>query len=226
MERSRFHMPQYVRPVVISVANFDKLLKEGRSFEEYFQAVGEQAIDFTHEAVLPAKSDYPSAAEMYDAYTPGETPVTRPDTTRPASPSETTDEQVSEIAPESKPQTAPGKKPESEQEAFERMFDAIPLAPPSVKPAAPQPERQTPQPQPEPETAHNQSQFRSRSHKLLHRVYHSRSPKASRHLGVHLNRSPRPHHKARRSRFLPYLMWTMTTTPNLSLRASSRHARA
>ena len=157
MERSKFRLPQYVRPVVISVANFDKLLKEGRSFEEYFQTVGEQAIDFTHEAVLPADADYPPAAEMYDAYAPGERPGETP--SEPSAPrtlpsveadqseatalpeSETVTESEGDTLQDRQPEaeSAPETRPETEQERFERIFDAIPLTPPAApKPAEPQ----------------------------------------------------------------------------------------
>lgn len=164
MERSRFRLPQSVRPVVISEANFDTLLKEGRSFEEYFAAVGEQAIDFTHEAVLPSASDYPSAPEMYDAYTPKEPIATTPEPTPEPAPGATTQPvgtHPGASAPEAQgtsptePQT-----PETAQEAFERIFDAIPLTPPSPKaeptpvgthPGASAPVQEMPEPTPEAE---------------------------------------------------------------------------
>lgn len=162
MERSRFRLPQSVRPVVISEANFDTLLKEGRSFEEYFAAVGEQAIDFTHEAVLPSASDYPSAPEMYDAYTPKEPIATTPEPTPETAPGTATQPvgtHPGASAPEAQgtsptePQT-----PETAQEAFERIFDAIPLTPPSPKaeptpvgthPGASAPVQEMPEPTPE-----------------------------------------------------------------------------
>lgn len=161
MERSRFRLPQSVRPVVISEANFDTLLKEGRSFEEYFAAVGEQAIDFTHEAVLPSASDYPSAPEMYDAYTPKEPIATTPGTAPVAPSTQPVGTHPGASAPEQQgaspkePQT-----PETAQEAFERIFDAIPLTPPSPKaeptpvgthPGASAPVQEMPEPTPEAE---------------------------------------------------------------------------
>ena len=161
MERSRFRLPQSVRPVVISEANFDTLLKEGRSFEEYFVAVGEQAIDFTHEAVLPSASDYPSAPEMYDAYTPKEPIATTPGTAPVAPSTQPVGTHPGASAPEAQgtspeePQT-----PETAQEAFERIFDAIPLTPPSPKaeptpvgthPGASAPVQEMPEPTPEAE---------------------------------------------------------------------------
>lgn len=161
MERSRFRLPQSVRPVVISEANFDTLLNEGRSFEEYFAAVGEQAIDFTHEAVLPSASDYPSAPEMYDAYTPKEPIATTPGTAPVAPSTQPVGTHPGASAPEQQgaspeePQT-----PETAQEAFERIFDAIPLTPPSPKaeptpvgthPGASAPVQEMPEPTPEAE---------------------------------------------------------------------------
>ena len=162
MERSRFRLPQSVRPVVISETNFDTLLKEGRSFEEYFAAVGEQAIDFTHEAVLPSASDYPSAPEMYDAYTPKEPIATTPGTAPVAPSTQPVGTHPGASAPEAQgtsptePQT-----PETAQEAFERIFDTIPLTPPSPKaeptpvgthPGASAPVQEMPEPTPDTHT--------------------------------------------------------------------------
>lgn len=45
-------IPRQVRPVMISVKNFDLLLKEGRSFEEYFRFVEEKTVNDTHDSVL------------------------------------------------------------------------------------------------------------------------------------------------------------------------------
>jgi len=44
-----------VRPVIISARNFDTLLKEGRSFEEYFRYLDEQNYREAQENVLPAE---------------------------------------------------------------------------------------------------------------------------------------------------------------------------
>ena len=167
MERSRFRLPQSVRPVVISEANFDTLLKEGRSFEEYFAAVGEQAIDFTHEAVLPSASDYPSAPEMYDAYTPKEPIATTPEpTSGEPSTGELSTQPVGTHRGASAPEaqgTSPTEPqtPETAQEAFERIFDTIPLTPPSPKaeptpvgthPGASAPVQEMPEPTPDTHT--------------------------------------------------------------------------
>lgn len=59
-----FRLPEGVRAIPISEANFEMLLKQGRSFEEYLEAIGEKRDLSTHEAVLPPE-EYPSPAEMY-----------------------------------------------------------------------------------------------------------------------------------------------------------------
>lgn len=46
-------LPPQVRPVMISVANFNTLIRQGRSFEEYFRYVEEEESRRTHEQVLP-----------------------------------------------------------------------------------------------------------------------------------------------------------------------------
>lgn len=44
MARSHFMLPDGVRPIMISKANFELLLREGRSFEEYFRFEEEESI--------------------------------------------------------------------------------------------------------------------------------------------------------------------------------------
>ena len=48
-----FALPSQVRPVEISAKNFELLLNEGRSFEEYFNFIGEDSYITTEESVLP-----------------------------------------------------------------------------------------------------------------------------------------------------------------------------
>lgn len=45
-------LPPQVRPIIISAKNFDTLIKQGRSFEEYFQYVGQQAVDAANEGTV------------------------------------------------------------------------------------------------------------------------------------------------------------------------------
>lgn len=50
---TRLQIPRQVRPVIISAKNFETLIKEGRSFEEYFRYLEEQNYREAQENVLP-----------------------------------------------------------------------------------------------------------------------------------------------------------------------------
>ncbi len=50
---AELNLPRQVRPVIISENNFDILLREGRSFEEYFNYVRDKTYQDTEESVLP-----------------------------------------------------------------------------------------------------------------------------------------------------------------------------
>lgn len=52
-ENNEFKLSPQIRPVEISKTNFELLLNEGRSFEEYFNFIGEEIYKATEEAVLP-----------------------------------------------------------------------------------------------------------------------------------------------------------------------------
>ena len=53
LESTTFVMPSRVRQVEISESNFKILINEGRSFEEYFNFIGEEDYKATEESVLP-----------------------------------------------------------------------------------------------------------------------------------------------------------------------------
>ncbi len=59
-ESSNFKMPQGVRQVEISENNFKILINEGRSFEEYFNFIGDEDYKATEEKVLPPEEFGPS----------------------------------------------------------------------------------------------------------------------------------------------------------------------
>lgn len=113
-----FSLPPQVRPVMISVANFDLLLREGRSFEEYFR--------FEQEAAIREKEklEHPDTELSSD----------QEDTTAPESESES--EKEPEAAPDSEPSseaplseseepatetTLPEEEPQEEAEPEEEM---------------------------------------------------------------------------------------------------------
>ncbi len=76
--KGSFKMPKGVVPLIISRHNFDILLNEGRTLDEYFEAVGDDRLGQIHESVLPSE-EYPSAKEMYDrSEEPGSNAADRP----------------------------------------------------------------------------------------------------------------------------------------------------
>ncbi|MDE6329463.1 MAG: tetratricopeptide repeat protein [Muribaculaceae bacterium] len=73
MARSSFTLPEAVRPIMISKSNFELLLREGRSFEEYFRFEEQGDIDAKEEEVIgevlpldPDGPDNPDAADPDD----------------------------------------------------------------------------------------------------------------------------------------------------------------
>lgn len=115
-----FRLPQGVVPLIISVHNFDILLDEGRTLEEYFDAVGDKRLEQIHTATLPA-DEYPSAKEMYapDSSSSTETEQ-KPEQTKSAIPGTETEETLTPpanplpVSPsrQSEPSTKPTATPE------------------------------------------------------------------------------------------------------------------
>ncbi len=113
-------IPEGVRPVQISKENFEKLLRGGGSFDDYFRFLGEETIKETHEAVLPP-DEYPGPEEMY-AVPPSE-PIELGDDDEPM--------------PISAPATSP--EPAETISADSVAVPAAPIAPAQSTPANPAP---------------------------------------------------------------------------------------
>lgn len=63
MERSDLDLPPEVMPIMISKANFELLMKEGRSFEEYFRFREQDEADRVEAEVLDDIGDFPDDSE-------------------------------------------------------------------------------------------------------------------------------------------------------------------
>ncbi len=72
MAEKHLELPEGVRPIMISRPNFELLLREGRSFEEYFRYAEQDAVERTEEEVLNA--DVPD--DPVDGVSPVETEET------------------------------------------------------------------------------------------------------------------------------------------------------
>ena len=128
-----FHLPDQVIPVMISDDDFQLLLGEGRSFEEYFDAVGDDRLRKVHEAVLPP-DEYPSAEEMYAPWQE-QGPMEFPEQTQPL------DNEDILPAPEQQPASRPADKPGQSDKPANKPTPATKPAPqPTPKPAEPLPE--------------------------------------------------------------------------------------
>ena len=67
MSESDFRLPPEVRPIMISKANFELLLREGRSFEEYFRFEQEQTAAETEEKVVGPGMTMPPGPDNSDS---------------------------------------------------------------------------------------------------------------------------------------------------------------
>ncbi|MDE5808007.1 MAG: tetratricopeptide repeat protein [Muribaculaceae bacterium] len=66
MEKSPFRIPEGVRPVMISKANFELLLREGRSFEEYFRFEEEDKYNAVEESVIEGDEEEGESSDKSD----------------------------------------------------------------------------------------------------------------------------------------------------------------
>ncbi len=147
MARSeQLELPPQVRPVVISAANFDTLLKSGRSFDDYFRYMRDKTYRDTEEAVLP-----PEIFGESEGLSPEEAAEDAPDIVIPVNPEEPAETTVA--AEEEKPvQAKPAaneKVKSQEQKPKTQQPQAKPDEPaPAAKTEEAKP--QTPEPQPAP----------------------------------------------------------------------------
>lgn len=117
MADKKLELPEGVRPIMISKPNFELLLREGRSFEEYFQFEENDAVEQKEKEVLEADipddensdSETPSAEAARDKV-PDEEPVEGPvenPATVPDADAESEPTQETEPAPAPAPEPAP-----------------------------------------------------------------------------------------------------------------------
>lgn len=128
MEQSdRLVLPQQVRPILISVANFELLLKEGRSFEEYFQYRDNQNVIKTEESVVGEDAVMPGGPRDQENQ---EATVSQEESSENAAPEESAEEEQSEpeessenVAPEEQLQSAEEEQSESEESSEEEQSE-------------------------------------------------------------------------------------------------------
>lgn len=156
-----FKLPAGVRPVVISVANFDALLHSGGTLEDYFKFLEEQnykdaqadilpyqeieTLDEAEEATELRKTEpvVVAESESESEVEPEKEPVAEPENAAKRAP-----DAAPEVAPNATPQVAPEAKTEQKTEAKPKTQ---PAAKPKVQPKEQPKEQPKPQPKPQPQ---------------------------------------------------------------------------
>lgn len=156
---TQLELPPQVRPVVISVKNFDTLLRGGGSFDEYFKYMRDKTYEDTQERVLPSEffeHEPPGVRpEGYeDETSDADAPATEPEPEVTVGPSEADDSEPEvkpDVMPEPQPESKPEPKPEPEPKAEpEQKQEQKPEPEQQPKPeSAPAPEKPTATPLPE-----------------------------------------------------------------------------
>lgn len=116
-ESTSFTLPPEVRPVVISATNFDKLLKSGRSFDDYFSFMRDKTYRDTEESVLPPEFFGPSEGlspeEASESSDETETPTQPDNDTTPPTGDKPEAETIEATIPEVEATAAPETPEES-----------------------------------------------------------------------------------------------------------------
>lgn len=137
---TQLELPPQVRPVVISVKNFDTLLRGGGSFDEYFKYMRDKTYEDTQERVLPSEffeHEPPGVRpEGYeDETSDADAPATEPEPEVTVEPSEADDSEP-EVKPDVMPEPEPEQQPKPESAPAPEKPTATPL-PEKPKPEAP-----------------------------------------------------------------------------------------
>ncbi len=118
-----FKLPPEVRPVIISQANFDALLRSGGSFDEYFDYMRDKTYSDTEQRVLPP--------ELYE---PSPLPSEQPESeSAPVSAPEPMSGPALESTPEPESEPAPASEPQPQSQPG--PVAPVPAPVPAPKPA-------------------------------------------------------------------------------------------
>ena len=136
-QSTTLQLPPQVRPVIISVADFEKLINEGRSFEEYFNYAREQMYIATEEEVLPPEifgpsEGMPKEGEEQEDVQPEIVPEA-------VEAEENADERVQNVEGQGKPEVKTDEPAQPEQKAQPEK----PAQPQTKQPAPQKPEQKT-----------------------------------------------------------------------------------
>ncbi len=140
-QSSTFTLPLGVRPVVISVANFDALLRSGASLDTYFRFLDEQNFRDAQADLLP----YEEIEELRDVEAEEEAEATKEST--PATPAPEAPEKAPQPEDPQPAKLEPVQPEPAKTAPAKPTVPANPTAP--AKPAQSKPQPQAPKPQPQ-----------------------------------------------------------------------------
>lgn len=134
---TKLQIPRQVRPVIISAKNFETLIKEGRSFEEYFRYLEEQNYREAQENVLPPEvfGEPETLKEAEEAPAPENLPADTEDQPEPEPVENRTNKPEPDAEPTNRPDT-----PGAPVKPAEPAKPAKPTEPTPAKPATPKTE--------------------------------------------------------------------------------------
>lgn len=134
---TKLQIPRQVRPVIISAKNFETLIKEGRSFEEYFRYLEEQNYREAQENVLPPEvfGEPETLKEAEEAPAPENLPAATGDQPE----QEPVENRTNTPEPDAEPTNRPDT-PGAPVKPAEPAKPAKPTEPTPAKPAAPKTE--------------------------------------------------------------------------------------
>ncbi|MDE7154066.1 MAG: tetratricopeptide repeat protein [Muribaculaceae bacterium] len=147
-----WQMPRGVQPVIISKDDFEKLIREGRSFDDYFRYAEDKLYDAVEESVIDFEDEQPAPVEVIEEPAQEKEPEAEQPvrSVRPAAPDVTVKADSTVTAPKSELQpVAPPKQdaPKSELQPVAPPKQAVPA--PVAKPVVPAP---APKPKQQPQT--------------------------------------------------------------------------
>ena len=140
-DNDTWEMPKGVRPVIISKADFEKLLREGRSFDDYFRYAEDKLYDAVEESVI----------DFEDEPDEQETPET-PAEVEPQPEPEPVNEPEMKPAPVPQPAPAPEQTEPVTKPARSVKPDTTPVPKPAARPAQTPKAVPAPKPKPQPQT--------------------------------------------------------------------------
>lgn len=147
-KKSYAKIPASAVPLIISSHNFNILISEGRTLEEYFEAAGDNRIERIHDIIVQPEEDETLEIPTSEAPTLAPKTEAKPATQTPQEPTEDNNSQNATTAPSTslppttppavatpnEPTSAPDVKEEPEEEPYDIPIPMLPKVQPPIAP--------------------------------------------------------------------------------------------